>query len=130
MFARLTLEINNVFQHIYKLSKENQMIISTAAEKPLIEFHIHSWHNSQQPRSRRRKHPETQAYWWSTTASPEDRPCVEPGRAGHQDKKRKEGALGLETQKQVPLLAENMIACAEDNPEVATKKATGTNKPV
>lgn len=45
-----------------------------------------------------------------------------PGRAGHQDKKRKEGALRLETQKQVPLLAENMITCAEDNPEVATKK--------
>lgn len=45
-----------------------------------------------------------------------------PGRAGHQDKKRKEGASRLETQKQVSLLAENMIACAKDNPEVATKK--------
>lgn len=64
MFARLTLEINNVFQHIYKVRKENQMIILTVVEKYLIESHIHSGKNSQQTRSRRRrKRPETQAYW-------------------------------------------------------------------
>lgn len=46
-----------------------------------------------------------------------------PGWASQQGKERKEETSRVKTQKQIDaLLAENTIACAEDSPEVSTKK--------